>query len=210
MQATALLFAAGFEVVVTIVILVISFLGWLVNLANERNKPAPRPRGPRPQRGARDRRIQNEIDVFLQEVGGKRKPPEEVPEVPIEVVPEEELRRRERQQRRRRPVSTGAGRDLRQPASTRLGERIGEVVEADLPHLATNIGQPGAPGGPAGGLSVFAAPPAPLAPQVVSENVARVKELLRDPQGVRQAVLVSEILGPPGGRHAGRSSNLET
>lgn len=60
------LFAIGF--------LLISFVGWVVNLINAQNPPPAPNRGPQVRPQARDRKVQNEIERFLQEAMGSKKP----------------------------------------------------------------------------------------------------------------------------------------
>ncbi|MCH7870604.1 MAG: hypothetical protein IID33_02785 [Planctomycetes bacterium] len=86
------------------VILIVMFLGWIMNLLSKQNKPAPPALGRRrqpPRRGGDDQ-LQSEIDSFLQEVGGEQ-PRERVDEVAIEIVADEERRPR---RERRKPVCT--------------------------------------------------------------------------------------------------------
>lgn len=73
------LFAIGF--------LLISFIGWVINLINAQNPPPAPNRGPQRPPPARDRKVQNEIEQFLQEaMGAKRRPPAEVPANEIEIL----------------------------------------------------------------------------------------------------------------------------
>ncbi|MGH7127873.1 MAG: hypothetical protein ACREIV_04855, partial [Planctomycetaceae bacterium] len=65
-------------VVITIVVTVLGFLGWLMNMAGGANKNAPPPPPARPRRPPRAAdSLQEQIDVFLQEAGGRprRRPP---------------------------------------------------------------------------------------------------------------------------------------
>ena len=61
------LFAIGF--------LLISFVGWVVNLINAQNPPPAPNRGPQVRPQARDRKVQNEIERFLQEAMGNKPAP---------------------------------------------------------------------------------------------------------------------------------------
>ena len=60
--------------IITLAIILISFIGWIINLVSEKAKQPPRrPEvNANPQRGGDDR-FQQEIDKFLQQVGGIRK-----------------------------------------------------------------------------------------------------------------------------------------
>ena len=59
------LFAIGF--------LLISFIGWIMNLINAQNPP-PQPKRQARRPAQRDRKVQNEIEDFLQEAMGQRAP----------------------------------------------------------------------------------------------------------------------------------------
>jgi regulator of replication initiation timing len=92
------------ETAITIAVMVIAFIGWLVQLANQKAKPPgpinrPQPIGQRPpaapvnrpQARPRDERLQSEIDTFLREVAtGRKAPPQEVEEDAIEVIEDDE------------------------------------------------------------------------------------------------------------------------
>ena len=53
--------------------LLISFVGWIVNLINAQNPPPAPNRGPQGGPRPRDRKVQNEIEQFLQEAMGQKK-----------------------------------------------------------------------------------------------------------------------------------------
>src|SRR6476620_1352940 len=83
------LLAAGIDFGL-IVMAAIGVISWLINMANQKQKqpqPPPAARQPRP----REDKLRNEIDVFLQEVSGRKPKPEPVA---IEIVSEDELRQR--------------------------------------------------------------------------------------------------------------------
>src|SRR5690606_14567727 len=74
--------------------LVIAFIGWIMNLVNSNKTQPPPPRpADRPRRPPRPRedRLQSEIDLFLEEVSGRR----QVEPSDIEIIePIEEPQRR--------------------------------------------------------------------------------------------------------------------
>jgi hypothetical protein len=75
--------------VISVAILIIGFLGWIrQQIAQHQPPPAPPPRPPRPPRG--EDRVQDEIEIFLQEVGSRRQPPRRRDDgfylVPVEVA----------------------------------------------------------------------------------------------------------------------------
>lgn len=215
-----------------VAVIVMMFIGWIMNLVNKQNRPAQAARGRRrqpPRRG--EGRLQSEIDSFLEEVGGRR-PQRETEEVPIEIVEEEE-RRPPRRPPRRRPKSRPPARPPRPSqeaaASTaspteRLSERhlkstigstkLGEGLRSHLQQymaddhvdaqvakdLSHRVGSEWAahPEREArgGGNIEFASPHAREAALAANQ----IASLLRNPAGVRQAILVSEILSPPKSR----------
>jgi hypothetical protein len=66
--------ADAWGTLISIAFLVIAFIGWIMNLVNNQNQPpAPADRG-RPRRPPRpqERKLQSEIDLFLEEVSGRR------------------------------------------------------------------------------------------------------------------------------------------
>lgn len=94
--------ADGVGSLIGIVFVVLMILSWIMQLIGGSNRQQQRPanrgpqRAPRQQpRRPRDEKLQKEIDVFLNEVGGRdagKGAGSE--EVPIEIVPEEERQRR--------------------------------------------------------------------------------------------------------------------
>lgn len=82
---------------ITIAVLVIAFIGWLVQMAGQNKGPQPpanrpRPAGPPANRPEmrRDKSLQSEIDAFLREVGSTRKPPQKEEEA-IEILDDVEV-----------------------------------------------------------------------------------------------------------------------
>lgn len=176
--------------IIIIVMAVISFISWILKLVNEKAQhKAPRPAVP--NRPARDDRFEQEIDAFLQQVGGRRAVRREHEEVAIEVVPESELRERQAAERRERKLSSIEDRHvetsqlgsavralhyegLESKVEQDVGNHIGAAVEADLGEAVARENS-------------ASQPPAPVrADDIVS--------LLRDPAGVRRAIIVNEIL----------------
>ena len=89
--------ANGIENAITIAVLIIGFIGWLVQMAGQ-NKAAqppvnrPRPAAPPGNRPdvPRDKSLQSEIDAFLREVGSSRKPVPKDDDVAIEILDDDE------------------------------------------------------------------------------------------------------------------------
>ena len=217
---------------ITLIFVILGFLGWIMNLTSNKNAPPPaapaRPRQPvqgRPQN--RDERIQSEIDIFLQEVGGRKPRPrteqaspaaieieEPPPRRPVRRPPERPVRRMAEPIRPSGPPPTevpprpeqGArsndlGTTIREQVArhietTRVDhatkQQLSNVVERAVEHhLGTLVQKEAAQ--LAAAVEVAARTP---------EGVHPVVGLLRDPKGVRNAVLISEILGPPRGRRS--------
>lgn len=215
---------------ITLIFVILGFLGWIMNLTSNKNAPPPaapaRPRQPMPARPHnRDERIQSEIDIFLQEVGG-RKPKARTEEPSTRGIEIEEPPPRPARRPVERPVRRPAAEPVRPSApspaeapprpehrvgSSDLGSTIREqvarhidktrvdqttkqhlsnVVERAVEHHLGTLGQQEA------AQLAAAVEVATKAP----EGVHPVIGLLRDPKGVRNAVLISEVLGPPRGR----------
>lgn len=190
---------ADASAVVGLLVLIFTVVGWLVNLANnQQNPPAkqrPQQRPPRPQRD----RVQNEIDVFLKEVRGEATAAEE-PDIVVESLPPETSRRRSRSTPPPPPPEYVA-----EPQRSRLSDRMAPHVQSHVGeslsshHLESHFGEreeqpvdesldPRAAGDimalQPGGQTRKAAP-LPLV------------GMLKDRRGIRQAILVNEILSKP-------------
>lgn len=181
--------------VVGLLVLIFSVVGWLVNLANSQNNPPvpqkQRPRPPRPRR--QGQRMQNEIDIFLKEVRGEETVSDD--DVVVESVPPKSAR-----QRRTRTASPPP-----QPPPTKSQEsrRLGSV-EANLDshvgeslsshHLASPMGEDPSQGERPDyrGVGEMVA-----IQKGRSTSALPVMQMLRDRQGLRNAILVNEILSKP-------------
>ena len=213
-------FAVGMDTLLTVVLVVIMILGWLINFVSSQQKPpiAGRPRPPRP----RDTRLSNEIDNFLQEVtGAGRKKPKETP---LELVFDEEPQRRSAPRVRKRPDQAGRTRQRQTPQPKRtqpdssaverrpardsnrlessipahladsMENRISHHVEDHLNHdvndsVAEHLGS--FSGGDA--TRSTATPSGRASPA----RARMIVGLLRDPAGIRQAIVINEVLSRP-------------
>jgi hypothetical protein len=177
-----------------IVVLVVTVLGWFVNFV-QGNNPDGNPRQPRPKPKPQNGR--NEIEELLQELSGnKRKPRPEPREQPSRQA-KPPVARSKPKQPPQKPVATPIS-PLSRPlgrggeptfASANLGQSIRshqlpnqidaavqkEIVSAVSSDLGTS---------------------APLQP-LPTGPVHPLVKVLRDPSGVRQAVLLNEILQRP-------------
>ncbi len=198
-----------------VIVVVVMILSWIMKVIGGVKQAAPPAPGRRPQppRG-RGGGLQREIDRFLREVGGGRKRSEEVA---IEIVPEQERQRpRQKPRPKNRPlaaqphendqhvipgtniaqresiVSKNLGTGLRE----HLREYMDDRVEEHLPHnveasIAEHLGK----------FTGGAAEQGALGTTHRSSAAARkIVSLLRDPGGIRQAILINEILSRPSTR----------
>jgi hypothetical protein len=104
-----------------VIFLLISFIGWIINMINTQNPPPAPNRGPQRRPRARDSKVQNEIEQFLQEaMGNKDARREEVPADQIEVVEVAPQRRPPTPRRESRPPARPMQRvSVEQPAQER-------------------------------------------------------------------------------------------
>jgi len=217
------LFAIGF--------VLISFIGWIMNLINAQNPP-PQPKQPARRPVPRDGKVQNEIEVFLQEAMGRRAPQQ--PQLggdDIEIIEPAPQRRRPPQQRppQRKPLrrksqtpatsrppvkqqslqpgerlssrrltsSSDRGQNVRSHADDHMQSRVGAQIEQDLPHLVDQ--------GVARNLGEFLADDndtrRSVAPHIQSRAAVKgatgLIAALREPAGIRQAIMLQQILSKP-------------
>lgn len=212
------IFAVGF--------LLISFIGWIMNLINAQNPP-PQPKQPARRPAPRDRKVQNEIEAFLQEAMGRRAPDQQPKpdgdEIEI-LQPAAPRRRPPQQQPRRKPkkpaapvpplaqptaqpgvtlssrhlsASSDLGQGIRSHADQISKSRLADQVQQDLPHLVSQgVGQH---------LGEFRAddvdPRREVAPFVSSraavKDVTGLMASLRKPAEMRKAIILQEILSKP-------------
>lgn len=182
--------------VVGLLVLIFTVVGWLVNLANsQQNPPAKQKQGPRP-RPQRDR-VQNEIDIFLKEVRGEA--PAE-PDIVIESLPPETTRRRSRPTPPTPPTRPEPLPEAQRSRMSRVGSHVESHVGESLSthHLESHFGatepQPMPSPDPRAMGEVIA-----MQPEGSSAKTAPLPMIgmLKNRQGIRQAILVNEILSKP-------------
>jgi hypothetical protein len=234
---------------ITLVVFVLIALGWISNLITGKQQPQKPPMmGGPPRRPAppRDDRIKSEIEIFLEQVGGQKRPqpspqaprqetmhrpPAETrpakptrqigdapkptvrvlrPEAPVKPAgaatsPADPVARRERPgeslAKRGRPGSETLGTEVaahlaEHMKSGRLATRTGER----LPHLTSTVADQAQP--PSGTSAASLAPA--LGASVIAMHPKNIVELLRNREGVRQAILINEILSQPLARRGRR------
>lgn len=206
--------AVDFGWVIFIVFIVIGILNTLLKAAGGKQQPPAAPRPPRPGQG----RLQNEIDAFLKQVRGKEAPDD----VPIEIVPEQERRPRpagRRQQSKKPPQrpprpkpqqsephdAPGSEIAARQsPGSRQLGEQVrSHHLEANVGEHVNQYMDDRVDEGVADHLGAFSEGRRTAAvqlPRAAAGRTHKLVSLLRDPVGVRQAIVLNEILSRPKGR----------
>lgn len=209
--------AADIGGLIAMAFLAISFIGWLVNLINGQNHPPPpqrRGQRPVPQRPAprrpRDERIRNEIEVFLKQAAGQRGERGargRASTNDIEVVEGPRGRRRPPSQpvpRRRPPAREPASppAQAEQPSPPKRSElrdrHLTSQVSIEHPELVVvesppvSAAEAGREARSAEWTRAFA-----LVPEAQNEELRDIMQSLRDPEGIRRAILINEILLPP-------------
>ena len=194
--------AIGISQIIGLVIFTVSVLSWFVNLVQ-----GDKPKGaPRPKNRPRDP-VQSELEKFLQEVvGGKGQPEKKRPTPPP--VPQQKQPRAANEKKGGKSKSQQQRPAKTETASQRPGERaaashlqmsaLGQGVRSHLhDHMEPNrIGA-------AVQQDIDAAVRKDLGPTAASDAIVRAGNIhplakaLRDPQGVRQAILLNEILSRP-------------
>lgn len=244
------------DAAITIAVLVIAFIGWLVQIAGQAKTPQggpanrPRPAGqrPRPQvanrprQRPRDERLQSEIDAFLRDVSAGRKPVAQEDEIEIEVIADDETEERTRR-RVAQPPSTASpsrgpippivagsevsgrlsdwdrehgrrretlvsslserhleasplGAELKKHVEQSMAETLQlrqekEQIERNLAEARAELNAIRTRGAAAGTPTGGKGPPAAKA--------SRFAELLKDASTVKDAIVIGEVLGRPGG-----------
>jgi hypothetical protein len=204
-----------FKGVITIVVIVIAFVSWISNLISGKNKA----QGGQARRQPRNPELASEIDAFLEEVGGGRQDEQAA----IELVSDEELHDRRGAAQRRRARNEQARRQAAQeqdharqpgsgiagrvgPGSGDLGSNItshvAEYMEEDhvdghvAEHLTHSVNE-----GVGEHLGQFSGGSAAREDAIEARDRTPdehpIAALLRSPQGVRQAVILTEIFSRP-------------
>jgi hypothetical protein len=188
-----------------IVFIAISIINWLIQTVGAQQKqPQPPPRPVRAGQG--QDRLKREIEDFLREVGGNR--PErrgaKREEAGIEIVPERE-RAKQPQQRRPQPQ-----RPRRQPSKAKTPLKPAPPAEPMPPSPSLALGEElrsqladaaATRGDDAFGRSHLDAP-MDFRPNLAKseDEPHELVKLLRQPAGIRQAIILQEILTRPSER----------
>lgn len=185
--------------IVFLVILIISLFSWVWNLFQGAEKPTKKKR-PRPENSGA-----SELEIFLQQVVGD-KPANPRPEKPARPAGEKK-QSKNKQQQTRRPAETA--RSSERPASERTevdrpGKRLSQthlqtsiMGEGIRPHVSTLQSDVG--------TNVRRDIDETVQRDIGSDSTTTVNrpaehpliQTLRNPQGVRQAIILTEILNRP-------------
>jgi hypothetical protein len=202
---------------ITVAFVVISLIGWIINLVNAQAKPAAPNRGNKPAR-PRSERVQSEIEQFMRDQAERRKgaeqqpqarPPEPKRPAPRRTAPQPA--RAQRQPQRVAPApepkparpgesiaerksigSRDLGKGLREHVRTTMQERVQSGASQHLTHsIDQSVSQH---------LGTFSgqASKAEAAPHETRILAAGdILALLRTREGMRQAFILNEILQRP-------------
>ena len=213
------LFAADADAIIAAIVALITIVGWIANLVSNKNqKGPPVANRPRPPVRPRDDRLQQEINIFIEESGPKRqRPAERRPVVPASrpvaggqrtssqgksrppaAAPSKKPTRRPRPgdeiATRQAPVSEALGAGVKQHLGQQMNERVAQETQQRLTsRVEQKVEQDLGPPVPAGmSPRMPSAPPAPTA-----DRALRFAEMLRNPANVQQAIVMNLILSPP-------------
>lgn len=206
---------------VLVAFIVISLISWVINQVNAQNRPPVQRRGAQrggPQR--RNRGVQEEIDDFLKEAAGRRRPAGEgrkpaagrgrvLSADEIEIVEERPAPRRPAPARaaRQKPgagvssrqLSSGEqlGSTVRDHVRTHMDERVGAAAEDNLPNavnqlVTEHLGAFGADAASSTGRTAQSE-----TRRRARQRAAALRTAFRTPGGARNAVLMHEIMSRP-------------
>jgi hypothetical protein len=210
------IFAADADAIIAVIVALITIVGWIANLVSNKNqKGPPVANRPRPPVRPRDDRLQQEINIFIEEAGpqrarpapqrpvipasrpvagGQRAPAQGKARPPAPAKPARRPRPGDEIATRHAPVSESLGAGVKQHLSQQMTERVAQEAQQRLQSrveqkVELDLG-PAVTAGPSG-----RATPAPPAQPV--ERSARFASLLRNPASLQQAIVVNLILSPP-------------
>lgn len=212
------IFAADADAIIAAIVALITIVGWIANLVSNKNqKGPPVANRPRPPVRPRDDRLQQEINIFIEEAGPKRpKPAERRPVVPASrpvsggVRPQaqgkgkppaaSQSQKPARRPRpgdeiatRQAPVSESLGAGVKQHVSQHMSDRVAQEVQQRLtPRVEEKVEQDLGPSVSAG---LSARTPA-SSPPAQPDRARRFAEMLRNPATLQQAIVVNLILSP--------------
>ncbi|HEY2251377.1 MAG TPA: hypothetical protein VGH74_09965 [Planctomycetaceae bacterium] len=203
---------AADDFIVGFIIFLLTVVGWVINLISSKNqKGPPVANRPRPPLRPRDEKIQQEINIFLEDAGGKNKkgaaarPAATAARSAASQPKRKSMAQTGKPGRKARPGESLAGRPapltetlgtgVKQHLSQHMADRVSQEVQQ---RMAPRVEEKAlADLGPT--MSSGAPMRAPALPAAVSATVRadRFAEMLRNPAHVRQAIVLNLILSPP-------------
>lgn len=216
------------DTILGFVFVVVWVIAWLFKLATgQTQKGPPVPNRPRPPARPRDENLQDEIDIFIQEVGPKkatRRPPAATGRPPATAKPgtagpkpqpqpaktsapatrpaPRRVRPGEEISSRRMPdteQSMGAG--VKQHLSQHMAERVSKEAAAYLqPKVEQSVTEHLGRSTTAGVAQLTVPAPATAVSRNAMHSGGGFTELFQNPTSLRQAMVISLILSPPPGR----------
>lgn len=202
---------ADIDSIIGLIVVAVWILGWILKVISGQNqKGPPVANRPRPAARPRDEKLQDEIDIFIQEVGPKkqtRRPPAKATgqQRPQSTPGKAAARAPQRRPRPGEEIATRhvadsekkLGTGVKQHLQQHMAERVSRETAAHLQHnvdksVAEHLGQ-------RSGESQ-AKVPATAADAAKPPQEGRYAELFRSQANLRQAMVVNLILSPPPGR----------
>jgi hypothetical protein len=202
---------------ITVAFVVISLIGWIINLVNAQAKPTAPNRGNKPGR-PRSERVQSEIEQFMRDQAEKRKggeerprPPEPKRQAPRRTAPQPARTQRQPQRvapapppapkptrpgesiAERKSVGSGnLGKGLRDHVRATMQERVQSGASQHLTHsVDQSVSQH------LGTFSGQATKVESAAPESKALDASDILALLRTREGMKQAFILNEILQRP-------------
>ncbi len=197
------------------IVILITIIGWIANLVSNKNqKGPPVANRPRPPARPRDDRLQQEINVFIEDVGGQRlrqtatrpavpasrqaggtprnpPPAKSRPAPPPTRPPARRPRPGEGIATRHAPVTESLGTGVKQHLSQHMTERVTQEVQQRLaPRVEEKVAQDLGTS-----MTTVLSPSTTTALPVA--RAERFAEMLRSRSGMQQAIVMNLILSPP-------------
>lgn len=203
---------ADVEGAYAVLVIVITVIGWVAKLITNKNQKGPPViNRPRPPARPRDERLQQEINIFMEDVGkgrpgqgarsgaGKQPP---APSAQRKMAGAKKAARRARPGEniaaRQAPVTETLGTSVKEHTGKYLSDKVSEEVKQRLAprveqKVEQDLGLSAAMDAAQQAAKPFSGVPSPPGPQ-------RFIELLRNPATVQQAMVLNLILSPPAAR----------
>jgi hypothetical protein len=175
------LFADELQMIITIIVLVVSFLGWLFNQVAGKNQP-PQPPRPKP------RRAEPRDDIFLRDDEPRRpnqKPSKKKPQQQPRPAEARSARRPGGEIANRHIQTSDLGAGVRSHVTEIQTQKVAQSVQE---HMQSRVGQ-----SVSEHLGAFTAATTPQ----LTKQANQIVQTLRNPASVRQVMIVNMILERP-------------